>query len=142
METEDERGPININRIAVKAPPFWPEEPELWFAQIEGQFTLGGITQDATKYTYVLSQLEAKCARKIKNVAANPPESNKYHALKQSLTQRLSASQEHPITLETRRVGRQEILTIPLPSLNTCWHNRIRSTLSKLWLERLPFQMT
>lgn len=25
-------------------PPFWPEEPDIWFMQIEGQFALSGIT--------------------------------------------------------------------------------------------------
>jgi len=39
-----------VNRVAIKIPPFWADEPELWFAQLEGQFALGGITQDATKY--------------------------------------------------------------------------------------------
>jgi len=107
METEDERGLININRIVIKAPPFWPKEPELWFAQIESEFTLNRIIQDATKYGYVLLQLKAKYAKEIKNVVANPPESNKYQTFKQALTQRLSASQEQRIRqlLEHEELG-------------------------------------
>jgi len=29
MKSDDERESTNINRIAVKTPPFWPEEPKL-----------------------------------------------------------------------------------------------------------------
>ncbi|EFN66119.1 hypothetical protein EAG_10639, partial [Camponotus floridanus] len=34
----------------VRIPPFWPENPELLFAQLEGQFTLGAITDDDVRY--------------------------------------------------------------------------------------------
>lgn len=34
----------HVNRVAIRASPFWPEEPELWFAQIENQFALNSIT--------------------------------------------------------------------------------------------------
>jgi len=42
---EDEE--THISKIAVRIP---PEEPELWFMQLEGQFTLCGITDDEAKY--------------------------------------------------------------------------------------------
>lgn len=31
-------------------PPFWPEEPALWFAQIKSQFAITEITADTTKF--------------------------------------------------------------------------------------------
>ena len=27
-----------INRVGIRVPPFWPEEPAVWFAQLEGHF--------------------------------------------------------------------------------------------------------
>jgi len=48
----------NINRVAMHIPPFWTDDPELWFAQLEGQFALSIITDDDVKYGYVLSKLE------------------------------------------------------------------------------------
>jgi len=44
----------HVSKIAVRILPFWPEEPELWFMQLEGQFTLCGITEDEAKYAHVL----------------------------------------------------------------------------------------
>lgn len=50
MDDEDPR----INRIGVRIPPFWPEEPELWFAQLKGQLALAQITDDDIKFAHVL----------------------------------------------------------------------------------------
>ena len=132
-----------VNRIAMKAPPFWSEEPELWFAQIEGQFVLGGITQDSTKYAYVLSQLEAKYAKEVKDVVANPPAREKYAALKGALIQRLAASQVQRI----RRLLEHEELGDRKPSqflrhLQTLAGATVPDELIRtLWLGRLPSQM-
>ena len=96
-----------IHRVALKIPPFWADEPELWFAQLEGQFLLGGITQDSTKYAYVLSHIETKHAKEIKDLITRPPAENKYETLKKALIQRLSISQEQQIRqlLEHEEIG-------------------------------------
>ena len=53
-----------ITRVGIRVPPFWPEKPAVWFAQFEGQFALSNITQDSTKFYYVISQLENKTRRR------------------------------------------------------------------------------
>ncbi|XP_011883827.1 PREDICTED: uncharacterized protein LOC105570977 [Vollenhovia emeryi] len=57
-----------VHKVAVRVPPFWNDEPELWFAQLEGQFTISGITQDSTKYSYALSQLNSNQIKEIKDL--------------------------------------------------------------------------
>jgi hypothetical protein len=51
---------FTINRVVIRVPPFWPEKPAVWFTQLEGQFALSTITQDVTKFYYVISQLDNK----------------------------------------------------------------------------------
>ncbi|KAH7966949.1 hypothetical protein HPB49_020867 [Dermacentor silvarum] len=48
-------------RVAVKLLPFCVDSPEVWFAQVEGQFSLPRITQDRTRYDYV-AHLDARYA--------------------------------------------------------------------------------
>lgn len=54
-----------VGRVAVKAPPFWQDEPELWFAQLEGQFSLSGINKDETMYAYALAYIDATNAKEV-----------------------------------------------------------------------------
>ncbi|XP_047027191.1 uncharacterized protein LOC124635355 [Helicoverpa zea] len=83
--------------LPMRCPPFCPEEPAVWFAQIEGQFVLGRISSDTTKFYTVVTQLETKYAMQVKDIITKPPETNKYEKLKTELINRLSASQEKRI---------------------------------------------
>lgn len=87
-------GHSEVGKVSVRVPPFWPEEPEIWFAQVEGQFSISGITNDATKFNYVISQLDNKFSREVKDVILNPPACDKYGKLKTELIKRLTASNE------------------------------------------------
>lgn len=90
--------PSDICRVGVRLPPFWPEEPAVWFAQIEGSFALSGVKDDDTKYYYVSSHLENRYAAEVKDILINPPVSGKYDKLKSELIKRLSASREKELT--------------------------------------------
>lgn len=93
-----ERGSItpssDICRVGVRIPPFWPEKPALWFAQLEGQFILSNITADQTKFYYAISQLDAQFASQVEDIIINPPSTNKFEKLKTELIKRLSASKQ------------------------------------------------
>ncbi|XP_071578131.1 uncharacterized protein [Temnothorax nylanderi] len=132
-----------INRVALKVPPFWTDEPELWFAQLESQFTLGSITQDSTKYAYVLSHIETKQAREIKDLITRPPEENKYESIKKALIQRLSISQEQQIRqlLELEEMGDRRPSQF-LRHLQALASTAIPEQLLRtLWIGRLPSQL-
>jgi hypothetical protein len=51
-----------IYRVAVRLLPFWPDKPALWFAQVEAQLELAGVTSQKTKFNQVVAQLNQQHA--------------------------------------------------------------------------------
>ena len=39
--------------VALKIAPFWSDRPEIWFYQLEAQFSLFNIKKDETKFNYL-----------------------------------------------------------------------------------------
>ena len=79
----------NVQQVAaaLKLPPFWSAEPDLWFLQVEAQFQTRNppLTNDHTKYNYVLQVLHTDICKEIAAVIRNPPDENKYEVLKSAL---------------------------------------------------------
>jgi hypothetical protein len=128
---------FTLNSVGIRVPPFWPEKPAVWFAQLEGQFTLSNITQDATKFYYVISQLNNKYAAEVEDVITNPPPTGRYEGIKAELIRRLSLSEEQRVRqllmheeMDDRRPTQflRHIRTLAGPSvpsdfLRTLWTN-------------------
>lgn len=83
----------NVSATSVKIPEFWNKSPAVWFARIEAQFNSKGITQDQTKYDYVVSALDVNTADEIQHILLNPPAADKYQALKHELITTFGKSQ-------------------------------------------------
>lgn len=66
----------------IKVPSFSPEDPELWFALLEGQFESQGITDDNIKFTNVTNNLDPQYAKSVKDIIINPPSMNRYEKIK------------------------------------------------------------
>ena len=78
-----------VESVALKLPTFWVTSPSAWFAQAEAQFALRNISQDDTKYYYVVASLDSATATRALSVIAQPPQANKYVCLKTFLTSAL-----------------------------------------------------
>ena len=74
-----------LNAVSIKLPEFWTTSPEVWFARVEAQFGTKNITQDQTRYDYVVSALDFKTAEEVQDVLVSPPEAEKYTTLKKAL---------------------------------------------------------
>lgn len=49
----------NVNAThVVRLPPFWKNNPRLWFAQVEAVFAINRITSDESKFRYVTVHLD------------------------------------------------------------------------------------
>lgn len=134
----------SLFRVAVKVPPFWADRPALWFAQIEAQFALAGITVDETKFFHVISHLDQQAAAEVEDVITNPPKENKFVTLKTEIIRRLSVSQEQ----KEKQLLMHEELGSRKPSqflrhlLHLAGPNKLpESFIRTVWTSRLPINL-
>lgn len=130
-------GNLDVSRI--KLPEFWPDQPQLWFMQVESQFALSGTTREITKYHHVVAQLDHKFILEVQDIISNPPDSNPYTILKSELVKRMSVSREHKVRqlLSNEEIGDRKPsqflrhlrnlagTSIPDDFLRTLWSNRL-----------------
>jgi hypothetical protein len=57
----------------------------MWFAQAEIQFLLAGVSNEKTKFSHVISQLEHWYAAEVENIITSLPEGDPYTALRTEL---------------------------------------------------------
>lgn len=136
----------NLFRVGVRPPPFWPEEPAVWFSQLEGNFVLSGIKDEDTKFYYVTSTLEHRYAAEVKDIIVSPPKTGKYERLKTELIKRLSASREKEVkqllmheelgdrrpSQFMRHLQRLAGPTVPEEFIKTIWTSRLPTALQPI----------
>ena len=98
-ETSSASGrPAEASRVesySIKIPPYWPADPQIWFAQVESQFAARGITAQRTMYDHIVGSLSTDVAMGIKDLLLKPPEEKPYNVHKQKLTELTAASEQH-----------------------------------------------
>lgn len=132
--------PSAIAHVAVKQTPFWENDPQLWFAQMESQFAIARVTADDTKYCYVLSSLSQQQVQEVRDIVSSPPSNDKYKDIKHALIDRLSQSRSRRLQqlLHNEEIGDRTPSQL-LRKLKALSDNSVTDdVLRNIWMSRLP----
>lgn len=125
-----------------KLPPFWKENPKLWFMQIESIFGISGITRDDTKFQYVIANIDSNFLPHVSDILESPPSNgtSKYQAVKDLLIGTFSESQESKLRrlLKSHQLGDQKPSHFLQVMRNLASGQLNDSLLKTLFLEQLP----
>lgn len=129
-----------VFRVGVKPPTFFKDEPDLYFLQMEAQFRNAGITRDQTKFDHVIAQFDPKYLQTVSDIVRNPPETDKYSALKNRLIKEFTDSDQRKL----RRLIKEVELGDDKPSQllkkmkDLAGGSISDDAIKSLWIERLP----
>ena len=127
--------------VSLKLPPFWPNNPRVWFAQVEAQFQTRNITQQQTKYAYVVSSLQPEIALEVRDLLLECPGDSPCDILKEELVKRTSASEQkrlHQLLIAEELGDRKPSQLLRRMRQLLGDHTLEESILKQLFLQRLP----
>ncbi|XP_075733128.1 uncharacterized protein LOC142775557 [Rhipicephalus microplus] len=93
----DEEGTLSsptTNASELKLPHFCPENPRVWFSQIEARFELRRITSQQSNYLNVVSALPPNIADAVDDVLPSTPSEKPNDELKSTVLKRLEVSEQ------------------------------------------------
>lgn len=134
--------PRSIEKVSAKLPCFWDDSPAAWFAAAEAEFEIAGITQERTRYSYLVSTLPKEILRKVMDLITKPAEDLPYTTLKKQLIERLTISEEQRLSqlLYHVEIGDRSPSDFYryMVQLAGNSENLSLELVRKLWLARLP----
>lgn len=130
----------NVNRIQVRVPPFWKVNPQLWFKQLEAQFTNSGIVNDLTKYNTIIGVVESDILSSVSDIVLNPPAINLYETLKARLIHQFTESDNKKLKclLNELTLGDLKPSDLLRKMRELSCGKISEELLQTLWLQRLP----
>ena len=69
---------VNTQSTTIKIPPFWKDDPAVWFVQVEKQFEIKNIIDEATKYNTICFNLDTTAASLVRDMITTTPPNEPY----------------------------------------------------------------
>ncbi|KAG0440760.1 hypothetical protein HPB47_016187, partial [Ixodes persulcatus] len=57
-----------LSALQLRLPPFWTADPQIWFAQVESQFTTWRITSQVQRFHHIIVALPPDIAAEIRDL--------------------------------------------------------------------------
>ncbi|EFN84942.1 hypothetical protein EAI_10258 [Harpegnathos saltator] len=131
---------INTTQRVKLPQPLWREMPTHWFNVVEATFALNRISSDETKYRHIISNLDPTIIPFVTDLITDPPNQNKYVAIKKRIIGAFGESKEAKL----RKLLRGQELGDDKPShllqrlRNLAGSEGSDSVIRTLFLEQLP----
>lgn len=131
---------IAINAVRIRVPPFWKQDPQLWFFQLEAQFATSNINTQKTKFDTVVGNVESDILSKVSDIIRNPPANNCYDAIKERLISTFEVSENTKIKklLNDLSLGDSKPSELLRTMRDLSCGKVGNELLQTLWLQRLP----
>lgn len=140
-DSENKPSRCTLNSVEFHSPPFWENDPVLWFINLEANFFNRRVTSDCAKYNQLINRLPQNISSQVRDILSCPPPEMKYETLKQAIIQRTTPSDKARL----QQLFRDLQLGDRMPSallrdmqqlLGTS--NMDAGILRELWMQRLP----
>ncbi|KAL1446948.1 hypothetical protein WDU94_003629 [Cyamophila willieti] len=128
-----------VSRVTVKVPPFWKKNVEIWFLQVESQFSISNITTEVTKYHHILASLDSDIAETISDLICKPLSNHPYTDLKNRLVKQFANSEQTKFKLlQEIELGDSKPTTF-LQRLRQLADDNVSETyLKTMFIQRMP----
>lgn len=129
-----------INHVRIRVPPFWKQDPQLWFLQLEAQFANSNIVTDLTKFNTIVGNVESDILSSVSDIIRNPPAINCYETIKTRLIAQFQTSDNSKLKhlLHHLTLGDSKPSDL-LRKMRDLSCGKVGDELLKtLWLQRLP----
>lgn len=140
MSVENGSAGASIQRVGVKATPFWRANPKLWFFHLESQFKLAGITDSVTQFHHLVASMQPEELAIAGDIITEQPSVDPYEKLKARLIGQYSQSEDQCIRelISGLQLGDKKPSRLLL-EMRSKAGNQIKDDLLKtLFLQRLP----
>ena len=132
-----------MNAVSMKIPPFWPQDPELWFLQVDAQFSAKNITVSKTKFQHVVGAIATEVAVLVRDIISAPPDDDPYKLLRETLIERTGPTKNQLLreVLRPQSIGDRRP-SIMLQSMKHELGQETGDILRELFLKRLPSEIS
>ncbi|KAJ8731804.1 hypothetical protein PYW08_014534 [Mythimna loreyi] len=128
--------------LPARLPPFWRQNPRLWFAQFEAAVAASKIGEDQ-KFNLVVPLLGCSDLEQIADIILNPPQTGKYSTLKNRLISTYQESDHRQLQklLSGLELGDQKPSQLLRKMRDLSGKLLTDEALKVMWLNQLPTQV-